>query len=357
MRLGVARTLLDDGRLVGGDVRIADGRVAAVAVQPPGRSGIAAPGFVDVQVNGFAGVDVATAGPSDLDRLGRALGGHGVTAFAPTLITAPEADLVRALGVIGAAGATAGRIRLLGAHLEGPFLSPAWPGAHPPSHLRAPDRALLDRLLAAGPVALMTLAPELDGAGALIDALGPRALIGHTDADAATCAAAFARGARGLTHALNAHRRLLARDPGPAGAALADDDALVCAIADGVHVAPDALAVLWRAAGRRLCLVSDAVAVGTGRRERSDGAARLADGTLAGSVVALDECVRVLVRAGAPLELALHAAATAPAQLAGRGDLGRLAVGAPADVVVLDDELRVVRTLVGGADVGARCIA
>src|SRR6476469_2297678 len=353
MRLGVARTLLDDGRLVGGDVRIADGRIAAVGLQRPGRAGIAAPGFVDVQVNGFAGVDVAAAGPGDLDALGRALARHGVTAFAPTLISAPEADVVGALGAIAQAGTTAGGIRLLGAHLEGPFLSPAWPGAHDPAHLRAPDRALLDRLLAAGPVALMTLAPELAGAGGLIDELGDRALIGHTDADAATCAAAFARGARGLTHALNAHRRLLARDPGPAGAALAAEDAFVCAIADGVHVAPEALGVLWRAAGPRLCLVSDAVAVGTGGRERSGGAARLADGTLAGSVVALDDCVRTLVACGAPVALALHAASTAPARLAGRSDLGRLTVGAPADVVVLDDDLQVLRTLVGGADVGA----
>ena len=351
MRLGVARTLLDDGRLVGGDVRIAGGRIAAVGLHPAGRAGIAAPGFVDVQVNGFAGVDVASAEPGDLDRLGRALARHGVTAFMPTLISAPEADLVRALGVIGRAGPTAGGIRVLGAHLEGPFLSPAWPGAHDPAHLLAPDRALLDRLLAAGPVALMTLAPELDGATALLDALGDRALIGHTDADAATCTAAFARGARGLTHALNAHRRFAARDPGPAGAALAHDAALVCAIADGVHVAPEALAVLWRAAGDRLCLVSDAVAVGTGGRRRSGGAARLADGTLAGSIVALDDCVRTLVACGAPVELALHAASTAPGRLAGRAGVGRLAVGAPADVVVLDDDLRVVRTLVGGADV------
>ena len=353
MRLGVARTLLDDGRLVAGDVRIAGGRIAAVGLHPAGRAGIAAPGFVDVQVNGFAGVDVAAAGPGDLDRLGRALARHGVTAFMPTLITAPEADLVGALGVIDRAGASAGGIHVLGAHLEGPFLSPAWPGAHDPAHLRAPDPALLARLCAAGPVALMTLAPELEGADALIDALGARALIGHTDADAATCARAFARGARGLTHALNAHRRFTARDPGPAGAALSGDQALVCAIADGVHVAPEALAVLWRAAGERLCLVSDAVATGTGGRELSGGAARLADGTLAGSVVALDHCVRTLVACGAPVERALHAASTAPARLAGRADVGRLAVGSPADVVVLDDELRVVRTLVGGAEVSA----
>ena len=101
MRLGVARTLLDDGRLVGGDVRIAGGRIAAVGLHPAGRAGIAAPGFVDVQVNGFAGVDVASAEPGDLDRLGRSLARHGVTAFMPTLISAPEADLIRSLGVIG----------------------------------------------------------------------------------------------------------------------------------------------------------------------------------------------------------------------------------------------------------------
>ncbi len=364
MRLGVARTLLDDGSLVGGDVRVADGRIAEVALQPPGRSGIAAPGFVDVQVNGFGGVDALTADADAIAEMGAALAAHGVTAFMPTLISAPEDDVVRALREIDGCGGTAGGPRLLGAHLEGPFLSPGWPGAHDPAHLRDPDPELLERLCAAGPVRAVTLAPELDGAMELIDLLCEREVcvrIGHTDADAATCTAAFARGAQGLTHAFNAHRRFAARDPGPVGAAVAGSEVFVSAIVDGVHLAPETVALLWRAADGRLCLISDAVAVGPDGRVRLggreaelvEGAARLSDGRLAGSAGALDDAVRRLVDVGAPLERALHAAATAPARFAGRPELGRLSVGAPADVVVLDDDLAVLRTLVAGEDVGA----
>ena len=363
MRLGVARSLLDDGTLVGGDVRIADGRIAEVALQPAGRSGIAAPGFVDVQVNGFGGVDVLAADAGGIAEIGRALAARGVTAFMPTLISAPEADMTRALGAIGRCGARAGGARMLGAHLEGPFLSPAWPGAHDPAHLAAPDPALLDRLCAAGPVRAVTLAPELDGALALVERLVARDVrvrIGHTDADVAVCCAAFDRGAVALTHAFNAHRRFAARDPGPVGAVIARPGVHVTAIVDGVHLAPETVGLLWRATHGRLCLISDAVAVGPDGRVRLggreaelvDGAARMTDGRLAGSTGALDDAVRRLVALGAPLERALHAAATAPARLAGRPDTGRIAVGYPADVVVLDDDLNVVRTLVDGVEVG-----
>ncbi|MGZ4271221.1 MAG: N-acetylglucosamine-6-phosphate deacetylase [Solirubrobacteraceae bacterium] len=364
MRLGVARALLDDGSLVGGDVRIADGRIAEIALQPAGRSGIAAPGFVDVQVNGFGGVDALSAEPEDFAQMGAALAAHGVTAFMPTLVSAPEDDLARALGAIDRAGELPGGVRLLGAHLEGPFLSPEWPGAHDPEQLRACDLELLERLCAAGPVRAVTLAPELDGAMELIDALCEGDVcvrLGHTDADAATCHAAFERGAVGLTHAFNAHRRFAPRDPGPVGAAIARDGIFLSAIVDGMHLAGETAALLWRATDGRLCLISDAVAVGAdgaarlGGREATlaDGAARLSDGRLAGSLGALDEAVRRLVELGAPFERALHAASTAPARFAGRPDLGTLTVGYPADVVVLDDDLNVVRTLVGGEDAGA----
>jgi N-acetylglucosamine-6-phosphate deacetylase len=359
VRLGVAAALVD-GVEVAGDVELAEGRVAAVGVSPPGAAGLAVPGFVDVQVNGFGGVDFLSAAPTDYATAGDALAGSGVTAIQPTLITSPAAALVAAIEVATAAACP---VRLLGVHLEGPFLSPEWPGAHPVEHLRDPDPALMDELLGAGPVAAVTLAPELPGALGLVEAVGARGVnvrIGHTDADAATAHAAFDRGAAAITHIHNAHRRLAARDPGPAGAALARDDVAVTAIVDGVHLADETVEVVRRAAGARLCLVSDAIAaagVGDGSYrlgevevEVRDGRATKADGTLAGSVGSLDAAVRRLVATGATLAEAVHAASRAPALLAGRPDLGTLAPGAPADATVLDAELRVTRTLVGGEE-------
>ena len=176
----------------------------------------------------------------------------GVTAYQPTFISAAPEDLRGAMAVAAAVAAERALPRVLGVHLEGPFLSPRWPGAHPPQHLRAPDLALVEELRAAGPVSHVTLAPELPGALDLVAALAARGIavaIGHTDADAATCRAAFDRGARALTHVHNAHRRFSARDPGPAGAALAHPAVTVTAIVDGHHLAPETAAIAWRAAG------------------------------------------------------------------------------------------------------------
>jgi N-acetylglucosamine-6-phosphate deacetylase len=360
VRLGV-RAALAGGVEVAGDVEVEDGRIAALGVSPPGTSGLAVPGFVDLQVNGFAGVDFLTAGPDDYARAGAALAAAGVTAFQPTLISAPPAALRVALER-GAAAAECSPVRLLGFHLEGPFLSPPRRGAHPLEQLRDPDPALAEELLAAGPVAAITLAPELPGALELIEWLVDRGIqvrIGHTDASALTAHAAFDRGARAITHIHNGHRRFAARDPGPAGAALARDDVSVTAIVDGVHLAPETVAVVRRVAGKRLCLVSDAVAaagLGDGRYmlgnqevEVRDGRSTLADGTLAGSVGALDQSLRLLVENGASLAEAVYAASRAPALLAGRTDLGLLEPGAPADVAILDD-LCVSRTFVGGVE-------
>jgi N-acetylglucosamine-6-phosphate deacetylase len=367
VRLGVAAALVD-GERVDGDVEIGGGRIAAVGLSPAGGSGLAVPGFVDLQVNGFAGVDFLAATPEDYVRAGAALTAVGVTAFQPTLITAPPEALARALGAAGAsadgaAAEAACPVRLLGVHLEGPFLSPAWPGAHPVEHLRAPDPALMDELLAAGPVAAITLAPELPGGLELVEALTARGVnvrIGHTDADAATAHAAFDRGASAITHIHNAHRRFAPRDPGPAGAALARDDVTVTAIVDGVHLAGETEVAVRRAAGKRLCLVSDAIAaagLGDGRYrlgeieiEVHDGRSTRADGTLAGSVQPLDAAVRRLVDGGASLAEAVYAASRAPALLAGRPELGSLTPDSAADVVVLDADLRVTRTLVDGAE-------
>jgi N-acetylglucosamine-6-phosphate deacetylase len=360
VRLGVAAALVD-GSVVVGDVAVADGRVDAVGLAGGG-SGLAVPGFIDVQVNGFAGVDFLPASTEEHVRAGEAMAATGVTGYLPTLITAPP-DAYRS-GLATLAALPSGGPRMLGAHLEGPFLSPSWPGAHPRRHLLEPDLALVDELRAIGPVATMTVAPELPGGLDFVEALVARGIvvhIGHTDADAATAHAAFDRGARALTHIHNAHRRFASRDPGPAGVALVRPDVTVTAIVDGIHLAPETAGSAWLAARDRLCLISDAIAaagmgdgtfrIGELEVHVSGGACRLADGTLAGSTVTMDRAVRELVALGASTHEAVWAASGAPARLIGRDDLGRLAPGLPADVAVLDDSLHVVRTLVGGAEV------
>jgi N-acetylglucosamine-6-phosphate deacetylase len=360
MRLGVAAALVG-GEIVAGDVTVAGGLIEAVGVAGGGGSGLAVPGYVDVQVNGFAGVDFLAAEPADYVRAGEGLAATGVTAYLPTMISAPADAYRTALAALAAA--PEGGPRRLGAHLEGPFLSPSWPGAHPPEHLRPPDLALADELRAIAPVATMTVAPELPGGLDLVTALSARGVvvhIGHTDADAATAHAAFERGARALTHIHNAHRRFKPRDPGPAGVALVRPDVTVTAIVDGVHLAPETTASAYLAARERFCLVTDAIEATMldpgeyelgGRPVRlRDGAVRLPDGTLAGSVLTMDEAVRNLVASGADWKDAAHAASTAPARLLRRNDLGRLEPGAPAHVTVLDDDLRVLRTLVSGGE-------
>ena len=224
-----------------------------------------------------------------------------------------------------------------------------------------PTRALLERLLAAGPVRLMTLAPELPGALELIDLLHERGVVvslGHTDATAVEAHAAFERGVRAVTHVFNAMRPLAHRDPGVVGAALARPDVVVQAIVDGVHLDPDIVRLLWRAAAGRLSLVTDAIA-GAGLGDGTyalgeieivvaDDVVRSEDGMLAGSALTMVEAVRNLVALDVPLEGALEAAAAVPARVLGAPGLGRLVPGGAADIVVLDDALEVARTLVGG---------
>jgi N-acetylglucosamine-6-phosphate deacetylase len=358
--LGVRHALVGDV-LVRGDVRVEDGRVAAVGVVPAGASGLAAPGFVDLQVNGFAGVDFLTAEPPDYGTAGAALAATGVTAYLPTFISSPEDAYDHAVAAATAARDGRPGPRILGVHLEGPFLSPHWPGAHDPRHLRAPSPALIERLERAGAIALVTLAPELAGALELIEALTARGIVvscGHSDADADQAHAAFDAGARAITHLHNAHRRYAHRDPGLGGVALVRPQVTVQAIVDGVHLAPEVAYAAFLTARERFCLVTDAMAaaglgdghyqLGSRDVEVEGMAARLADGTFAGSVLTMDAAVRNLVSLGASEVRALLAATRAPARLLARPSLGVLAPGVPADIVVLDDGLEVRATLVGG---------
>jgi N-acetylglucosamine-6-phosphate deacetylase len=339
-----------DGELVPGDVEVEDGVVAAVGIGA-GRHGIAVPGLVDLQVNGFAGVDLLSE-PERAGEVSATLAREGVTSWQPTLVTCPLELADHAVPLLAAAPGS------VGVHLEGPFLSPARAGAHPRELLREPDLEVLRELLDSGPVTTVTLAPELPGALELVDELVARGVVvslGHTDATAEEASAAFERGASTVTHLFNAMRPLHHRDPGAAGAALARPDVTVQLIVDGVHVADEAVLVAWAAARGRLAIVSDSIAAagmgdGTYRLGEVDvqvegGVCRTEGGALAGSASSLLAGLRNLVQLGIPLVEAVGAATTVPAQILGRADLGRLAPGSPADVVVLDDRLDVVRVL------------
>jgi N-acetylglucosamine-6-phosphate deacetylase len=360
MRLGVEGAIVE-GDLVRGDVEIEAGRIVSVGLAPARGGGVAVPGFVDLQVNGYGGVDFAGADTTAYQLAGEALLEGGVTAYQPTLITAPEDALVAALHEVPAGEQTGPRI--LGVHLEGPFLSPDRLGAHPAAARRDPDRDLLERLLAAGPVAHVTLAPELPGALDLVDLLHGRGVVvscGHTDATAAEADAAFDRGVCTVTHLFNAMRPLGHRDPGIAGAALARDDVIVQVILDGHHLAPEVARLVWRTAAGRMALVTDAIAAaGTGARTSSlsgvdveirDGAARRADGVLAGSVITMIDSVRNLHALGASFVDAVAAATAVPARIARRPELGVLRRGGEADVVVLDDRLEIRTVLRAGLE-------
>jgi N-acetylglucosamine-6-phosphate deacetylase len=358
-RLGVQAALVDN-ELIAGDVSVQGGLIESIGLAPAGTGGIALPGFIDLQVNGFAGVDFIGAEPGDYVVAAEAMAATGVTGFVANFVSSNLEDYGRALAAAGAA-ATGLRPRLLGVHMEGPFLSPTWAGAHDRDNLRDPDAGLVDGWMEQGPVVMMTLAPELPGAIELIHHLGERGVgvsVGHTDADAATAHAAFDAGAASMTHVFNAHRRFSPRDPGPAAVALSRDDVAVMVILDGQHLAPDTEAMVLAAAGDRVVAVTDAMAAaglgeGThklgGRQvEVMGGAVRLPDGTLAGSVLSLDRALRVLLDRGMSLEASAVAVAHRPARLLGLP--GVLAPGMPADIAVVDDGYSVSRTIVLGKE-------
>ena len=367
MRLGVEAALVR-GELVPGDVDVDDGRIVAVGLARGPRGRVAIPGFVDLQVNGYGGVDFLSASTDDYRRAGEALLLAGVTAYQPTFITSAEAVTVEALRTMPT---NEPGPRVLGAHLEGPFLSPDRPGTHPLEHLRSPDVALLDRLLDAGPVTQMTLAPELPGADALVDRLRDRGVsvsAGHTNATAEEAHLAFDLGVGGVTHVFNAMRPFRSRDPGIAGAALTRAGVVIAMVVDGHHLADETVRLVWACAAGRVALVTDAIAAAGaggdgGTFQLGDvevavehGAAPMReDGTLAGTVLTMIDAVRNLHALGVPFEQAVGAATEVPARFLARGDVGFLEPGALADVVVLDDRLEIQAVFCAGqGDVVAR---
>jgi N-acetylglucosamine-6-phosphate deacetylase len=361
MRLGVAAALVE-GTLVAGDVLVESGRVRAVGLGGGNGRGTAVAGFVDWQVNGFGGVHFAAAEPPDYLRAAEALAREGIVWAAPALLGLDEAGCLAALGVLGEVRRGDPRCGFTGAHLEGPFLSELWRGAHDPRWLCDGDPVRVEALLRTGQVAMATVAPERPGVRELIPSLvrsGVLVSLGHTDAPAEQCRQAEELGARGLTHCWNAHRRFAPRDPGPAGWALASPQVTVGLVADGVHVAPETLALTMSAAAGRVALTTDAIApagtemtewrapgigrVGSTTVTVADGAARLADGTLAGSVATPTAMLRVLDAAGVAFGAAVEAL-SAPQSWALRLGEWHVRPGDPANVVVLDDDHSVLQT-------------
>jgi N-acetylglucosamine-6-phosphate deacetylase len=319
------------------------------------------PGLLDIQLNGAFGDDFADPA-ADLGGICRRLPRLGVTGFAPTIVTSPPETYAPALANLRRAHRP-GEARVLGTHIEGPFISPLHPGTHDPAQLRLPDLREARAWLEAGEVRWLTLAPELPGAIELVEFLverGVRVSLGHTDARWGPAEAAARAGATMVTHLFNAMRALRHRDPGVAGFALASG-LTVGVIADGNHVAFETLRMVARVkAPDELVLVTDALAglgmppgryLLAGREYISDGTCgRLPDGTLSGSLLPLNLALRNLVEAaGVPPEVAVRAATLNPARALGvDGSLGRIAVGSAADAVVLDDAWEVEATVAGG---------
>lgn len=364
----VAGRLALHGELADGWIELEGERVAACAIGQPPRppdlrhDGIIAPGFCDLQVNGAAGHEV-TDGPDALDAIDRLLLSRGVTSYLPTLVSLDAPVAERAMEEL-AERTLDPSSPIAGVHLEGPFLDPAHAGMHRRDRLRSPDDGI-PSYFDSPAVRLVTLAPELPGALKLIADLcgrGVAVALGHTGASAAEAERAVEAGARLVTHVFNAMGPLHHRAPGLAGVALTEDRLAVGVIADGVHLDPLVLELIRRAAGSRTFLTTDstpAAGAPPGRysmaevaiEAHEDGAARTANGKLAGSIITLDQAVRGwALMTGATLAEAIAAASEVPAAAVGLP--GRPAPGSPADLVLLDETGQIERVMHSGRWLG-----
>lgn len=321
------------------------------------------PGLIDLQVNGAFGKDF-TAEPSAIWEVAASYACYGVTAFLPTIITSPLANVAAAQAMVCARPADFHGAEPLGLHVEGPFLNPARKGAHNPHYLRLPALdAVADWRPETG-VRLVTLAPELPGSLEVIAALAERGILvsaGHSMATYAEAVAAFDAGTRYGTHLFNAMPPLAHREPGLPGALLTDPRVAAGFIPDGIHTHPAIIRLAWQQLGpARFSMVTDCMAalgMNPGRHLLGDYevivdgvSARLPDGTLAGSILSLDQGLRNLIReTGCSLEEALATVTTTPARLLGlSNERGQIAPGYVADLVLFSPDLFVEMTIVRG---------
>jgi N-acetylglucosamine-6-phosphate deacetylase len=345
-------------------LEVEDGRIVALSTQLESElglhhvhyDGLLSPAMVDVHIHGADGHDVMEATPEALSAVGSYLATRGVGAYLATTVTASEDVTLRSLAGLAKQMDAASGARPLGIHLEGPFLSHNKRGVHPPANLLSPSIGTFDKFwqAAEGRIRLMTIAPELAGAAELIahvTKLGVRVSLGHSNATCAEAEAGVRAGAVSATHTYNAMRSFDHRDPGILATVLTKDSLYAELVCDGVHVAPEAVALYWRAKGpERAILVTDAISA-TGKPdgiyqlggfavEVKDGRCT-ASGVLAGSVLTLDKAVRNFSKfTGAALADVLKTVTRNPARMAGL-DAGTIKIGGRADFAVfsLDGEL------------------
>jgi len=372
-----ALLLVEQGRVVDISTRSSRQVPAGVSTSDFGHS-VLAPGYIDLHIHGSAGYDVMDDTVEALPAIEQLLARHGVTSYFPTTVTAPMDTTLRALERLADTVEKRerdleqhnadGKIRALplGIHLEGPFISHARRGVHPPENLLAPTLALFEQFWEAahGRIRMMTIAPELEGAPEVIAEAARRGVcvsLGHSDADFAATERGIAAGALHATHTFNAMRPLDHRSPGILGAVLTDHRVSADIIADGVHLDPAIVKLFADAKGAaQTVLITDATSatgmpdgryhLGSFEVDVRDGKC-MVDGKLAGSVLTMDRAVRNLARfAEWDLALAVAAASQNPARVARIANKGVLAVGADADFVVLSPEGEVLRTFVGGVE-------
>lgn len=360
----------------------ANGRIAALSadgasVDPPQDAAMLdatgchiLPGLIDAHVHGAVDCDTMDATPDALARMARFFAQHGVTAFLPTTMTADPAATLAAVEGVAVVCTVPGEqphpngAAILGVHLEGPFISPKFPGAQPADAIRPPDLDEFATYCAAGPVRMITLAPEIPGAHDLIHAATARGIIavaGHTAATYDECEAGIAAGITQATHTYNAMTGLHHRNPGTLGSVLTNDAVYAQLIADTIHVHPAAMQVLARCKGiARTILITDAMraaglppgdyALGGQPVHVQDNECRLPDGTLAGSVLTLERGVQHFAAAtGMSWTTAWQAGAATPAAALGLGrERGDLTPGKRADLVLVDETGEVAATVIGG---------
>jgi N-acetylglucosamine-6-phosphate deacetylase len=336
--------------------------------------GAIAPGYVDLHIHGNAGYDVMDDAADTLPAIERSRARHGVTSYFPTTVTAPMDTTLLALERLADAienrertnADGQARASAVGIHIEGPFISHARRGVHPPENLLAPTLASFERLWQAahGRIRMMTIAPELESALEVIAEAARRGVcvsLGHSDADFAETELAIGAGAVHATHTFNAMRPLDHRSPGILGAVLTNDRVSADIIVDGVHLAPAIVKIVADTKGpEKTVLITDATAatgmpdgryhLGSFEVEVRDGKCTM-DGRLAGSVLTMDRAVRNLARfAEWSLPEAVAAASRNPARVAHIENKGVLAAGADADFVILNREGEVQRTFIGGME-------
>ena len=333
---------------------------------------ILAPGLVDIHIHGAAGHDLMQAEGTGQDKIEQFLARHGVTSYYPTTVTAPldaiRAALERLADAIESAKKNGddrnGRAQPLGIHLEGPFLSHARRGVHPPENLLPASINTFDKFweAARGHIRLMTIAPELDGAREVVAEASRRGVcvsLGHSDAKLESAREGVAAGARHATHTFNAMRPLDHREPGILGEILTNRHLTADVIADGVHVAPTMIALLLQAKGpENTVLITDAISatgmpdgryrLGSLEVELRDGKC-LFEGNLAGSVLTMDRAIRNVMKfARWDLQQTLRAATLNPAKVTSAQKKGVLERGADADFVVLTPDGGVRATIIKG---------